>query len=441
MGLVFGWLRSVRPTFGRIPEAALWVFDTVGLAVFIGIVGLVGRAELRLGHQGDRAEPPLRRPRRRRHAAHRGALLRAVRPQDEPRPPLRRLRRGRHRHRRPARDPGRGGQQAPRPRLHRPLRDREHPPDRVGTRHRHAHEIGGLHMSPKRVVSLDSRPPRRARRRGAAAPLRAGRRRPGRQARARARRDPRDRRHDRRRPAEGRRGRLQVRQPSRSTPSSRPPPASRSSRASTASRSRRIGSQDMNDFVWVKLAKKANELLAQPDVDGIVVTHGTDTLEETALLPQPRPEERQARRPRRLDAPLHRAERRRARSTSTTPSPSRPTRPRAGAASSWSPTTTVHAGRDIQKTNTTAVQTFVSVDRGPVAEVYYGEDRVPTPAVPAHASKGEFSTRPASTSLPARRHRLRPRRRRRHAREGRGRGRGARASSSRASATATRRRT
>ena len=40
MGLVFGWLRSVRPTFGRIPEPALWVFDTVGLATFIGIVGL-----------------------------------------------------------------------------------------------------------------------------------------------------------------------------------------------------------------------------------------------------------------------------------------------------------------------------------------------------------------------------------------------------------------
>jgi putative transport protein len=40
MGLVFGWLRSLRPTFGRIPEPALWVFDTVGLAVFIGVVGL-----------------------------------------------------------------------------------------------------------------------------------------------------------------------------------------------------------------------------------------------------------------------------------------------------------------------------------------------------------------------------------------------------------------
>ncbi len=40
MGLVFGWLRSFRPTFGRIPEPALWVFDTIGLAVFIGVVGL-----------------------------------------------------------------------------------------------------------------------------------------------------------------------------------------------------------------------------------------------------------------------------------------------------------------------------------------------------------------------------------------------------------------
>jgi putative transport protein len=40
LGLVFGWLRSVFPAFGRIPEAAMWVFDTVGLSVFIGVVGL-----------------------------------------------------------------------------------------------------------------------------------------------------------------------------------------------------------------------------------------------------------------------------------------------------------------------------------------------------------------------------------------------------------------
>jgi putative transport protein len=40
MGLVFGWLRSVRPTFGRIPEPAMWVFDTVGLTVFMAVVGI-----------------------------------------------------------------------------------------------------------------------------------------------------------------------------------------------------------------------------------------------------------------------------------------------------------------------------------------------------------------------------------------------------------------
>src|SRR6185312_12256371 len=40
-----------------------------------------------------------------------------------------------------------------------------------------------------------------------------------------------------------------------------------------------IGSQDMNDEVWVKLATQINELLAMPDVAGVVVTHGTDTIE------------------------------------------------------------------------------------------------------------------------------------------------------------------
>jgi len=41
MGLVFGYLRSVRPTFGRIPEPAMWVFDMVGLTTFMAVVGLV----------------------------------------------------------------------------------------------------------------------------------------------------------------------------------------------------------------------------------------------------------------------------------------------------------------------------------------------------------------------------------------------------------------
>jgi len=45
-----------------------------------------------------------------------------------------------------------------------------------------------------------------------------------------------------------------------------------------------VGSQDMSVEVWLKLANRINELLATDTVDGIVITHGTDTQEETAYF-------------------------------------------------------------------------------------------------------------------------------------------------------------
>jgi putative transport protein len=39
-GLFLGWARSVRPTFGRLPEPTQWFMNSVGLNVFIAIVGI-----------------------------------------------------------------------------------------------------------------------------------------------------------------------------------------------------------------------------------------------------------------------------------------------------------------------------------------------------------------------------------------------------------------
>ena len=39
-GLVLGWLRSTRPSFGRIPSPTVWFMNSVGLNIFIAIVGI-----------------------------------------------------------------------------------------------------------------------------------------------------------------------------------------------------------------------------------------------------------------------------------------------------------------------------------------------------------------------------------------------------------------
>ncbi|MFH1296107.1 MAG: type II asparaginase [Bacteroidota bacterium] len=45
-----------------------------------------------------------------------------------------------------------------------------------------------------------------------------------------------------------------------------------------------IPSQDMTEADWLIIAKRVNQLLAKADVTGVVITHGTDTMEETAYF-------------------------------------------------------------------------------------------------------------------------------------------------------------
>ena len=45
-----------------------------------------------------------------------------------------------------------------------------------------------------------------------------------------------------------------------------------------------VSSSNMTPEVWLKLSQRMNAALAQADVAGVVVTHGTDTLEETAYF-------------------------------------------------------------------------------------------------------------------------------------------------------------
>ena len=47
-----------------------------------------------------------------------------------------------------------------------------------------------------------------------------------------------------------------------------------------------IDSMSMTSAIWVKLAKAIQALSADPQIDGFVITHGTDTMEETAYFLQ-----------------------------------------------------------------------------------------------------------------------------------------------------------
>src|SRR5512143_3255082 len=133
-----------------------------------------------------------------------------------------------------------------------------------------------------------------------------------------------------------------------------------------------IGSQDMNDAVWLKLARRINELTAMPDVDGVVITHGTDTIEETAyflnlvvrskkpvvLTAAMRPSTALS-----ADGPLNFYN-----AVAVAANKDAAGRGVLVVINDW-----IHGASSLTKTNTTAVQTFLSPLRGLIGTVSYGE--------------------------------------------------------------------
>jgi putative transport protein len=134
MGLVFGWLRSVKPFFGRMPEPAIWIFDTVGLCVFIGVVGLSAGPGFVTGLQKTGISLVVMGLVC--SLAHGGDPVRTLCVANESAHPAGGVRRRGNHHGRAPRHPGRGTEQGSRARLHGAVRHRQHSADSVGARHR-----------------------------------------------------------------------------------------------------------------------------------------------------------------------------------------------------------------------------------------------------------------------------------------------------------------
>jgi L-asparaginase len=130
----------------------------------------------------------------------------------------------------------------------------------------------------------------------------------------------------------------------------------------------KIGSQDMNDAVWLKLAKRVNELLKRNEVSGVVITHGTDTMEETAYFLDLVVKS---------DKPVVLVGSMRPATAVSADGPGNLYDAVAVAADPEAKgrgvlvvlNDQVHAARYVYKTNTTQVDTFRSPDRGPVGHV------------------------------------------------------------------------
>jgi L-asparaginase len=159
-----------------------------------------------------------------------------------------------------------------------------------------------------------------------------------------------------------------------------------------------IGSQDMNDEVWLKLATRVNEILAKPDVTGVVITHGTDTIEETGfflnlvthsskpvvLTAAMRPATALS-----ADGPLNYFN-----AVAVATKPEAVGRGVLVVVNDW-----IHGASSLTKTSTTAVQTFMSPLSGLIGTVAYGDVEWFRKPIGKNTTSSDFSVTP-TTVLP-----------------------------------------
>jgi len=159
-----------------------------------------------------------------------------------------------------------------------------------------------------------------------------------------------------------------------------------------------VGSQDMSDEIWLKLSARINELADSDKVDGIVITHGTDTIEETAyflnlvidsdkpvvLTAAMRPSTALS-----ADGPLNIFNAVAVAADDNA----------AGRGVLVVANDDIHGGRALTKTNTTDVQTFRSPERGLIGTSLYGENTYFRTPYRLHTSNSQFSLQ-GVTELP-----------------------------------------
>ena len=150
-----------------------------------------------------------------------------------------------------------------------------------------------------------------------------------------------------------------------------------------------VGSQDMTFDIMLILAKRINVLLSQKDVGGVVVTHGTDTMEETAfflnlvvksdkpvvIVGSMRPSTAVS-----ADGPLNLFN-----AVGVAVDPNSRGRGVLVVMNDW-----IHGAHSLTKTNTTAVQTFMSPLRGLVGVSNYGKNDFYNTPQWKHTTASEF---------------------------------------------------